>query len=64
MGGKNMKHHIEIKGVYDGTCVVYDKETDTFHWNDIALERLSQEEIKGFENSFRIQFSNQKPPTV
>ena len=47
---------IEIKCVYDGICVVYDKGTDTFNWRQIAIERTTKKYRKQFEQQFRKQY--------
>ena len=46
------KIEIEIKGVYDGICVIFDKETKTFNWRGIAIERTTEGYRKQFEQQF------------
>lgn len=46
---------VEIRGVYDGICVHYNKETDTFTWRDIAIVNTTEEYRKEFEDNLRKQ---------
>jgi hypothetical protein len=43
--------HIEIRGVYDGIAVVYNRDTNTFTWEEVALRRTTEEFRKEFENN-------------
>lgn len=53
------KIEIEIKGVYDGICVTFEKETKTFNWRGIAIERTTEEYRKQFEQQFLEQWLQQ-----
>lgn len=54
-----MKIQIEIKGVYDGICVIFDTETKTFNWRRISIERTTEEYRKQFEQKFIKQWLQQ-----
>lgn len=43
---------IEIRGVYDGICVVFDPKTKTFKWREIAIKRTTETYRKEFEQNF------------
>lgn len=46
---------IEIRGVYDGVCVEYNTEEDSFKWRKVAEDCLSKIERDNFEANFRKQ---------
>ena len=51
-----MKINVEIKGVYDGICYIYDTETKQFEWLDIAIKRTNEKERNQHEESFLKQY--------
>ena len=51
---------IEIRGLYDGICVKYYRDTDEFIWRGFIIDRTTEEYRKEFEENFRKQFKQEE----
>lgn len=48
--------HVEIRGIYDGVCFTFNKETKDIIWRDVVVNRTTEEYRKDFEIKFKENF--------
>lgn len=58
------KIYIEIQGLYDGVATVYDPNSNTFEWRDVAIARTTEQYRNEMEVEFYAQFKEQTDETT